>query len=227
MENSVERLDRLFRHRRPGLNRDEQARLLGVNPNTYRATLSRGELSKSIAAKAAAKLNTSMDWILEGRGTDPTGVNNDLIENFAHITVPVLSWSAARRIGNTRKIEVEDMRASLPVPIDFPGGPNSFALPMSDDSMVNVQTPHAKSYAKGDRLIFDPDAEINIGDLVLAEVAGLDQAVFRRYHSRGFDDDGTEIIELAPLNPAYPSYAIDARRPGRIIARLIGRIDFS
>lgn len=94
-------------------------------------------------------------------------------------------------------------------------GTYAFALEVSGDSMF----PEFKS---GDKIIVDPDVRPLPGDYVIAQNDG-DEATFKKYKPRGFDENGREYFELIALNENYPNF--DSRfQKIKIIATVIDHI---
>lgn len=84
----------------------------------------------------------------------------------------------------------------------------------------------APEFEPPDIIVIDTGLEPAPGDLVVAVVNGDGDATFKQYRPRGLDENDQPIIELAPLNPNYPSLVINARHPGRIIGTLLQHIRF-
>lgn len=93
-----------------------------------------------------------------------------------------------------------------------PKGP-TFALEVNGESML-------PEFRSGDVIIVDTGLEPMPGDYVVAALEGESEATFKKYRPRGFDDNGEPVIELAPLNPDYPTLMISAKQPGRIIGTM-------
>lgn len=80
---------------------------------------------------------------------------------------------------------------------EFPDG--CFALRIKGDSMNPLMD-------EGDIIVVDPGRWPRPRDCVVARsgLENLNEATVKRYHPTGFDESGTEIFELRPLNPEYP-----------------------
>lgn len=89
-----------------------------------------------------------------------------------------------------------------------------FALEVEGQSM-------RPDFRDGDIIIIDTGVAPDPGDFVVAQLDGEPKATFKRYRLRGYDEDGQPIVELAPINPDYPTLVMDAKRPGRIIGTMI------
>jgi SOS-response transcriptional repressor LexA len=97
---------------------------------------------------------------------------------------------------------------------------HSIVTQVEDNSML-------PDFQPGDKIVCDPNAEVEPGRYVLAKIEGQDKAVFRRYRLAKVSSDGMATIELKPLNEDYPTHVIDRDHPGHIIGRcthLIKRI---
>lgn len=104
--------------------------------------------------------------------------------------------------------------------VDGDVGSHSIVTKVEDNSML-------PEFQAGDKIVCDPNAEIEPGRYVLAKIEGQDRAVFRRYRVASVSSDGAATIELKPLNEDYPTHVIDRNHPGHIIGRcthLIKRI---
>lgn len=93
-----------------------------------------------------------------------------------------------------------------------PAGP-TFVLEVNGDSML-------PEFKHGDFIIVDTGLTPIPGDFVVAALEGEQEATFKKYRPRGTDDEGNPIIDLAPLNPDYPTLTISSRRPGRIVGTM-------
>lgn len=91
---------------------------------------------------------------------------------------------------------------------------SAFGLIIEGDSM-------SPQFQAGDKIIVDPSVQPKPGDYVVAKLAAREEATFKKYRPRGFSDDGTEIIELAPLNSDWPTLYIDKNNPGQIVGTVI------
>lgn len=203
----------------------DAARYLNVNAVTYAAheAGSRG-ITLKMAKIYAKKYRTSTTWLLEGEG-NKSKVVNPAIKIGSFNEVPVLTWDILTTTTTLR----EAMSApSLPlqnIPSDIPVDSETAMLTTIDDSMANNLNASLPSFPRGNKLLFSSRQSPNPGDFVLCLPFGAKNAVFRHYLLDGVDDNGQDIIRLAALNPAYPSYTMSERRLGIIFGRLIARID--
>lgn len=94
-------------------------------------------------------------------------------------------------------------------------GEHAFALEVVGDSMY-------PEFKAKDKIIVDPDVDPIPGDFVIAQ-NGDNEATFKKYKPRGFDENGREYFELVPLNENYPT--LDSRfQDIKILATVIDHI---
>lgn len=125
---------------------------------------------------------------------------------------PVLSWVAAGEWseavepyapGGSDDHEVSDYKAKGP----------AFWLVVKGDSMT---APTAPSIPEGSQILVDTRADVRPGKLVIAKLAGSNEATFKKL----VEDGG--IRYLKPLNPAYPTvqYPDDCKIIGVVVRSL-------
>lgn len=78
---------------------------------------------------------------------------------------------------------------------------SAFALEIFGDSML-------PDFQPGDRIIVDPEVEPQPGDFVVANNNG-EEALFRKYRPKNYDNNGNLVFELLPLNSDYPTLSSD------------------
>lgn len=93
-----------------------------------------------------------------------------------------------------------------------PRGP-TFALEIEGESML-------PDFRPKDIIIIDTGLPPLPGDFVVASLDNGNEATFKKYRPRGEDEEGSPIIELAPLNPDYPTLVISSKNPGRIVGTM-------
>jgi SOS-response transcriptional repressor LexA len=98
--------------------------------------------------------------------------------------------------------------------IDSPCSPLTFGLEIKGTSMLD-------RFHEGDRIAIDPQIEPVPGDFVVAKERGNQEATFKQYRPRGMDGRGRLIVELRPLNDAWPLITLDAKNPGTIVGTMI------
>lgn len=94
---------------------------------------------------------------------------------------------------------------------DFTGNPNTFALEVRGDSMVDDHI------CDGDLILLEHVQEAHDGDIVVALVGGLETTLKRFYH------DGVDMVRLQPANAALKPILVAARDvqiQGRLLAVL-------
>ncbi|WP_425065091.1 helix-turn-helix domain-containing protein [Reyranella sp.] len=97
------------------------------------------------------------------------------------------------------------------VPAPSHVGPRAFALELDGPSME-------PEFHDGDTVIFDPDVAPKPGHYVVARIDDDNTATFKKYHLKGHDAKGRPIVDLVPLNPAWPILSLNSRKGGRIVA---------
>ncbi|MGL5343647.1 MAG: LexA family protein [Plesiomonas sp.] len=88
----------------------------------------------------------------------------------------------------------------------------SFGLVLRGDSMF-------PEFVEGDVIVIDPDIAPLPGDCVAAK-NGDDEATFKRYRPKGYNDQGVEYFELVPTNENYPRMRSD-KQDIRIIGTMV------
>lgn len=114
--------------------------------------------------------------------------------------VPVINSIQA---GNLREVVdyLEIYAATEYLETDVDVSPRAFGLTIEGASME-------PEFVDGDKVIIDPDITPQPGDFVAAK-NGRQEATFKKYRARGVSATGTEIFELVPLNPDYPTISSD------------------
>lgn len=195
-----------------GLTQEKLAAKCGVSRAAvaqWEAGVTRPSLDNLV--KAAEALNVWLSWLTVGDQSLP-----DTPNPFAPASpfrgVPVIDYGQAGRWG-----------ADVTLPVGASGdviaadpeiSQRAFALVIRDNSM-------APDFSEGDKIILDPDVTPQPGDLVVAKLDSEQEATFKKFRPRGADGSGVAPIELAPLNPDWPTLVINAENPGRIIATLV------
>lgn len=165
--------------------------------------------------KAAEALSVWLSWLTTGDQSLPDTPNpfaDPAVRNTPKPPgIPVIDLARAD--------QWDALHATMPTDLerltDDPGlSPRTFALIIRDDSM-------APEFREGDRIIVDPEVTPQPGDFVIAKLERDGEATFRKLRERGADADGATMIELVPLNPDWPTLAINAETPGRIIGTMV------
>lgn len=89
---------------------------------------------------------------------------------------------------------------------------SAFALEIEGRSME-------PDFREGDRIIVDPAVRPIPGDFVVA-TNGRDEATFKTFRPRGVNTSGTEVFELVPLNPDYPTISSESE-PMRVVGVMV------
>lgn len=195
-----------------GLTQEKLAAKCGVSRAAvaqWEAGVTRPSLDNLV--KAAEALNVWLSWLTVGDQSLP-----DTPNPFAPASpfrgVPVIDYGQAGRwsadvtlpVGASGDVIAADPEISQ----------RAFALVIRDNSM-------APDFSEGDKIILDPDVTPQPGDLVVAKLDSEQEATFKKFRPRGADGSGVAPIELAPLNPDWPTLVINAENPGRIVATLV------
>jgi len=120
------------------------------------------------------------------------------------ISVPVVGRISA----GTPVLADENVEEYLPLPTDYAGDTDSFALRVTGDSMVGA------GILDGDMVVVRRQDDAREGDIVAALVSGPaeDEATVKRFHRSG---DG---VQLVPANPAYEPIDLTA---GRVLGKVV------
>ncbi len=114
------------------------------------------------------------------------------------------------RIAAGAPVEAVEQRESLNF-ADFAGNPNTFALEVRGDSMIEDHI------CDGDLILVEKVSEVRDGDIVVALVAGEETTLKRFYRERG------DMVRLQPANSALSPIVVPARAvqiQGRLLAVL-------
>lgn len=190
-----------------GLTQEKLAAKCGVSRAAvaqWEAGVTRPSLDNLV--KAAEALNVWLSWLTVGDQSLPGAP--DLTAASAARGVPVLDYRQAGQWD----VEVPTTAETIATDPDI--SRRAFALVIRDNSM-------APDFSEGDKIILDPDVTPQPGDLVLAKLDSEAEATFRKFRPRAVDAGGGSPIELAPLNPDWPSLILHGDNPGRIVATLV------
>ena len=185
------------------------ARAFGWPAATYRGH-ENGNRGLSEAAEIYARaFGVSLDWLLTG--LDRGHAFTPTIHGLAIRYIPVVTLAElGLAIGGKIMLSTH---THIPVATEKELGTGPLAVPVADDSMT-ARGGNGVSFAKGSKVIINPDMQPMPGEFCYAEVAGEALPVFRK-----FTKETSDVIRLVALNPDYPSYWISADKPGRILGR--------
>ncbi|WP_116895322.1 LexA family protein [Pseudomonas syringae] len=182
------------------LNQAELAVRAGITQTSI-SDLERGK-SKATAhvAKIADVCGVNALWLSDGKGdmtafiTSNEPSNVSMAEQSSRMyRYPLVSWVAAGEWseavepyppGAADEYDVSDYKAKGP----------AFWLVVKGDSMT---APTAPSIPEGSQILIDTRAEVLPGKLVIAKLAGSNEATFKKL----VEDGATRYLK--PLNPAY------------------------
>jgi repressor LexA len=120
------------------------------------------------------------------------------------VSVPVVGRISA----GTPVLADENVEEYLPLPTDYSGGEESFALRVTGDSMVGA------GILDGDMVVVKRQDDAREGDIVAALVSGPaeDEATVKRFHRKGSG------VQLVAENPAYAPIELTA---GRVLGKVV------
>lgn len=152
--------------------------------------LESGDISSTIhLSTIATNLGTTTDYLLTGRVSEVKHTNMPsicAIPLLASEDVPL--WMAGTlRLNNHRMVPA--IKASS----------RAYALQVKDDSMVGT----GPSFQRGDILVIEPERDHNETDYVIACSKNTGDVYFRQVVKVA------GIMNLQPLNPAYPRELLD------------------
>jgi SOS-response transcriptional repressor LexA len=215
-QSSAPTLGQRIRARREavGLTQEKLATTCGVSRAAvaqWEAGVTRPSLDNLV--KAADALGIWLSWLTMGDQSLP-----DMPNPFANPAAPA-ARAGIPVIDLERAGEWATDSTSLSPDIErIAGDPThsarTFALLIRDESM-------APDFREGDKIIIDPEVTPQPGDFVVAKLDRETEATFKKFRPRGEDASGAATIELAPLNPDWPTVMINAESPGRIIGTLV------
>lgn len=203
----------------------ELARRVGIDQASI-SDLERGRsLRSSYNASIARECGVSALWLETGTGSmlqkdeQLTFSGSKSESNVAMVEqprkmyrYPVVSWVAAGAWteavqpfpdGFSDQYEISDYNAKGP----------AFWLDVKGDSMTSLSAP---SIPEGSQILVDTEADVRPGMLVIAKLAGSNEATFKKL----VEDGGVRYLK--PLNPAYPTIpcADDCRIVGVVVRSL-------
>jgi len=129
------------------------------------------------------------------------------IESVANITdkmdnnVEATSIDSLKRVPILTYVQAGKWREAIQMPSDdyvfvsISVSPSTFGAYVIGDSMM-------PEFKEGDLIIIDTQITPQPTDLVLAE--SPEGITFKKYRSRGINEDGVEVFDLVPLNPDFP-----------------------
>jgi len=121
------------------------------------------------------------------------------------VSVPVVGRISA----GTPVLADENVEEYLPLPTDYAGSDESFALRVTGDSMIGA------GILDGDVVVVKRQDDAREGDIVAALVSGgpaEDEATVKRFHRQGGG------VQLIAENPAYAPIELTA---GRVLGKVI------
>ncbi|MBY5942802.1 LexA family transcriptional regulator [Halomonas sp. DP5N14-9] len=151
--------------------------------------------------KLAFALGVDATWLRNGKGDEARGGSNvgapsPVGESYHY---PVVSWVAAGHWSEAITPYDPGCEQSFEE-TDYKAKGRAFWLEVQGDSMT---APTGVSIPQGMMILVDPEVEANNGSLVVAQLAGGDEATFKKL----VIDGGMRYLK--PLNPSYPVIPIN------------------
>lgn len=130
-------------------------------------------------------------------------INGDNMDGNAEIA----SIKGLKRVPILTYVQAGNYRESIFLPADdytftsVDVSPHTFAAHVVGDSMMD-------EFREGDLIIIDTQVKPHPTDFVLAQ-NGNNEITFKKYRSRGLNENGVEVFDLVPLNPDFPTIRSD------------------
>lgn len=192
------------------------ATMLNVTPQAT-TKWKKGQISKENLQKFAELTNVDLMWLMTGTGDTNNGIvvggnnvnngtqigtqnNYDNAEPVQHKikTAPAINSIQA---GKFTGIGDNTYDEYLPYLGDY-GDDNVYWLKISGDSML-------PDFKDGEYVLINKDRQAVAGNYVAALKDNDEQATFKKYRPKGYDDNGVEYFHLVPSNDEFP--IIDSR----------------
>ena len=183
---------------------DLLSRIPEMSPATLSALILRDSSMSNWSAQIAEALGVSHRWLQDGEGPMANGPSSADVSAWVPTgRVPVVSWELVAGMDDAssfaRALESsEDWAPTLKSP---PKG--AFAVRLDSDAMA-APSGSAMSFPRGTIMVVDPARRAAAGDVVIARDPTTGWPTCKRLVS----DAGRWL--LVPLNPAYPSAAIES-----------------
>ncbi|HLI12743.1 MAG TPA: S24 family peptidase [Alphaproteobacteria bacterium] len=163
-------------------------------------------------------LGARLQWLVDGSGPRDRGDANVAPSGEGGISVPLIDAVTAGRWGAIANPYEPGAGAEFVQTSQAVGG-GAFALRIRGTSME-------PRFREGDIIVVDPAITPQPGDFVVAKLDHEEEATFKKYRPRGFDQKGQPIIELVPLNEDWPILRVDADSPGHIVGVMVEHRSF-
>ncbi|POD54900.1 repressor protein c2 [Pseudomonas syringae pv. syringae] len=200
------------------------AKIAGVTPKAASKWLNGEAIPGPTKMRAIADaLKTPLGWLQNGtESSEKSSIQTDPDIEPANVQLagqpgrmysyPVVSWVTAGAWaeavqpfpdGYSDRYDVSDYKAKGP----------AFWLDVKGDSMTSLSAP---SIPEGSQILVDTEADVRPGRLVIAKLAGSNEATFKKL----VEDGGVRYLK--PLNNAYPTIQCtdDCRIVGVVVQSL-------
>lgn len=166
-------------------------------------------------ALIARKWKANLDWLLEGKG--PMDAPTDSVAAHDVRRIPVLDYVQA---GDLKKA-FDDYASGAVMNEVIVEADLARELSAESFAMVIKCVSMEPDFNNGDLVIVDPGVQPLPGDFIIAKMAADNEAVFRKYRSRGMDASGYSLFELVPLNEDYHTVMATPMTPGQVVGVMI------
>lgn len=139
------------------------------------------------------------------------GLESALVEitDYADNNIEIADFDGLKRVPILTYVQAGNWREAIQMPSDnfifvsVDVSPNSFGAYVIGDSML-------PDFRDGDLIIIDTQVKPQPTDFVMAE--DPEGITFKKYRSRGINEEGKEVFDLVPLNPDFPIIRSDRSR---------------
>lgn len=219
--------------KKAGLTQTEIAEKIGVSQPNY-AKLESGKIQRSTFLLDISRvLGVSLEWLATGQGEmvvnsgiyvggnnsnhgnqivgSQTNIHNNVKPATAQKTAPLINWVQA---GKFTAIGDDSYDEYLPYFGNY-GNDRVYWLRIVGTSMI-------PDFIEGEYVLINRDRQPTAGNYVVAIQEGENEATFKKYRPKGFDDKGVEYFHLVPSNEEYP--IIDSRyQPFEVVGVAVER----
>lgn len=161
----------------------------------------KGQIGKETLQDLAELLKVNYGWLATGQG-EMTAKAKQQFDNATPTavkkTAPLLNSVQA---GSFTEIGDSHYDEYLPYFGDY-GNDRVYWLQVTGDSMI-------PDFKEGEYVLINADRQARAGNYVAALEHDKNNATFKKYRPKGFDDNGVEYWHLVPSNDEYP--IIDSR----------------
>jgi SOS-response transcriptional repressor LexA len=178
-------------------------------------------ISPSLAKTYARLLQTTPDEILYGKDFNQVTVNTTINTHdaLAPIAVPLLSCRDIEQFRSIASGAIPMSESVVFAPNNLNASKRLISVKAEDKSM---ECGGKENISEGDHVFIDPEQSYAAGDIVAAVAPGFDTLIFRKYRVTSFGDDGSDLFDLIPFNPDFPSVLEAHAKNVIIVGRVVG-----